>query len=67
MKKEMVHRFPITTPHTTPIRQMEVTLSKERIWQWTAVDIKKATLLGTFTFQTPFQGKMELEASQISW
>ena len=60
MKKDMVHRFPITThiQHWfAKKRPLSMRLSKLRIQQWAAVHKKKATLLGTLTFQIPSKGK----------
>ena len=48
-------------------RPRSIRLSKVRIWPWAAVHIKNATLLGTLTFQMPFQGKMEGVAFWILW
>ena len=64
VNKEMVHRFPTAPAHTTSICQWAN--SKHEIIQCKNVIMscrpwkKKATLLGTFSFQMPFQGKIEL-------
>ena len=44
-----------------------IRLSKVRIWPWAAVHIKKTTILGTLTFQIPFQGKVEGATFRILW
>ena len=64
MKKKVVHRLPITTTHTTPIYQRAI--PKHEIIQsenpiMSNCPQKKATRLGIFGFQTPFQGNKEFE------
>ena len=69
--KKVIHRFLITTTHTAPICQM--TTLKHKIIQYMNLAMscyphkKKTILLETFTFQMPFQVKMEVGASQILW
>ena len=48
-------------------RPRSIRLSRVRIWPWAVVHMKKATLLGTLTFQMPFQGKEEGAAFWILW
>ena len=48
-------------------RPLSIRLSKVRIRPCAAVHKKKATRLGIFGFQTPFQGNKEFEAPRIAW
>ena len=60
LQRNIHHRF-------TKGRPLLIRPSKVRIRHKAVVHIKRGTLLGTFPFQIPFQGKMEIGASQISW
>ena len=55
----MQHQFTCGNP-------LLIRLSKERIIHKAVVHIKKATLLGTLTFQIPLHGNGELVAPQMS-
>ena len=68
MKEKMVHRFRKTAAHIAPIRQREAPehqIIQISIQPWAAVHKKKATLLGTLTFQVPFQGKLQRDVPLI--
>ena len=53
MKEKVIHQFPIIPTHAASINNINILLklSKVRISPFAAVQAKKATLEGTFTFQ----------------
>ena len=67
----MIHRFPTTPTHTTPVDKGKTPLNKiiiARIQPHTAVHKtkQKDTLLGALTPQTLFQGKEIVSVPQIA-
>ena len=66
LKKEIIHKFPTAPAHATPICQ-RVTPKHEIVQNKNVImgcySQQKATILGTFAFQMPFQGKIELGTS----